>query len=105
MPSWAARATFSRVVEALREAVQGSLGVRQIRRAFALEVGDQHDTAGPGLRVERELGERVEVDPEQLGGRDQHARGVERRDQRQEEAGGVREPGDGSARRRGSVRR
>ena len=51
----------------------------------------------PGCGRERELGERVVVDLEQRGDRDQHARGVQRRDQRQEAAGGVGEAGDGAA--------
>ncbi len=80
-----------------RHAVQRCRGVREVGRALALEVGDQHQTARAGLGLQREVGERVELDVEQLCRGDEYARGVQGRDQRQVAAGRVGEAGDGAA--------
>ena len=77
------------------DAVAGLLGVGHDELgALALEVGLQHQAARAGRRPEGEFAQFVVPDAEQAGHRVEHARRVQRRDQGQEAAGGVREAGD-----------
>ncbi len=81
-----------------REAVQRTGGVGQSRGALSLEVRHEHQSAAARRRTQGEVGEGRVVDAEQPGAGVQHPRGVERGDERQEAAGGIREPGDRAGR-------
>ena len=74
MPSTAARARFSRVVEARVMPGERCRRIGQVRRALALEVGHEREPAGAGLGGEGEPAELGVVDAEQAA-RSRRARG------------------------------
>ena len=71
---------------------------RPVRRALAVEIGQQGQPARPGRGREREVGKTRGGGPEQPRGDREHPRRVDGRDQRQEPSRRVGEPGDGARR-------
>ncbi len=73
-------------------------GVGLVGGALALEVGHECHAAGTGRCSKREVGQLLVRDAEHPGCGVEDPRGIEGRDQRQEPAGRVGEPGDGARR-------
>ncbi len=73
--------------------MQRARGLREVRRAFTLEVRHQRESPGTGLRRHRQPVQFVEVHTEHRGDGGKHRGAVERAHKRQLPSGGVRETG------------
>ena len=74
--------------------VQGAGCLGQIRGALAVEIGQQGESAGPGLGGQRQLIQPVEVHPEHRGTGIEHAGRIKGAHQREVATGRIGEGGD-----------